>query len=208
MPLENAKEGTPGFSRNVATEIKAGKPEKQAVAIAYEKARGDAAPIDIMRRKLSELQRRMGSASSSTQTAMRGEIAELKRKIKAAGGTEKLDSVFAAADAMFSRADAMETGRWDGVQADEWSEEARKAAAEARKKGGSSEESGGSIGVGSKVKVPLSVAKQMMGGRPNAAKLAKGIAEKTYTVSKVGGAGASLEGLQGYSVHLSSLSKA
>lgn len=37
MPLENAKPGTPGFSRNIATEIRAGKPEKQAVAIAYSK---------------------------------------------------------------------------------------------------------------------------------------------------------------------------
>ena len=35
MPLEKAKPGTPGFSRNIATEIKAGKPQKQAVAIAY-----------------------------------------------------------------------------------------------------------------------------------------------------------------------------
>jgi len=42
MPLEKAKEGTPGFSRNIATEMKAGKPQKQAVAIAYNKARGDA----------------------------------------------------------------------------------------------------------------------------------------------------------------------
>lgn len=43
MPLEaGAKPGSPGFSRNVATEVKAGKPTKQAVAIAYSKARGDA----------------------------------------------------------------------------------------------------------------------------------------------------------------------
>jgi hypothetical protein len=42
MPLENAKVGTPGFGRNIETEMKAGKPQKQAVAIAYNKARGDA----------------------------------------------------------------------------------------------------------------------------------------------------------------------
>ena len=47
MPLEKAKEGTPGFSRNIATEMKAGKPQKQAVAIAYNKARGDSAEADI-----------------------------------------------------------------------------------------------------------------------------------------------------------------
>lgn len=46
MPLESAKEGTPGFGRNVAREIEAGKPEKQAVAIAYSKARGDDAAND------------------------------------------------------------------------------------------------------------------------------------------------------------------
>ena len=44
MPLERAAPGTPGFSRNVATEVNAGKPEKQAVAIAYNQARGDAKP--------------------------------------------------------------------------------------------------------------------------------------------------------------------
>ena len=38
MPLETAPVGSKGFGRNVATEIKAGKPEKQAVAIAYSKA--------------------------------------------------------------------------------------------------------------------------------------------------------------------------
>ncbi len=42
MPLETAAVGTPGFSKNIATERAAGKPEKQAVAIAYGKARGDA----------------------------------------------------------------------------------------------------------------------------------------------------------------------
>lgn len=40
MPLEkgNSKEA---FSRNVATEVKAGKQQKQAVAIAYSVKRGD-----------------------------------------------------------------------------------------------------------------------------------------------------------------------
>ena len=48
MPLEsNAPAGSPGFSRNVATEIKAGKPEKQAVAIAYSKARGDEGNTEV-----------------------------------------------------------------------------------------------------------------------------------------------------------------
>lgn len=38
MPLEKAPVGSAGFGRNIATEMKAGKPVKQAVAIAYEKA--------------------------------------------------------------------------------------------------------------------------------------------------------------------------
>lgn len=41
MPLENAPEGSPGFKRNIEREMKAGKPQKQAVAIAFSKARGD-----------------------------------------------------------------------------------------------------------------------------------------------------------------------
>ena len=40
MPLEEGKSKA-AFSQNVATEVKAGKPQKQAVAIAYSKARGD-----------------------------------------------------------------------------------------------------------------------------------------------------------------------
>jgi hypothetical protein len=44
MPLhENAKPGSKEFDENVATEVKAGKDKKQAVVIAYAKARGDSA---------------------------------------------------------------------------------------------------------------------------------------------------------------------
>lgn len=60
------------------------------------------------------------------------------------------------------------------------------------------------IGPGSRVKVPLNLAKQMMGGRPNAAKLAKQIAENTYKVTKVSGAFASLDRLA-QQVHVTSL---
>ena len=38
MPLENGPVGSKAFSHNVATEVAAGKPQKQAVAIAYSKA--------------------------------------------------------------------------------------------------------------------------------------------------------------------------
>ena len=42
MPLEKGPVGSPAFERNIKTEIAAGKPQKQAVAIAYQTARGDA----------------------------------------------------------------------------------------------------------------------------------------------------------------------
>src|SRR6185369_10410618 len=38
---ESAKPGSKEFSENVATEVEAGKPVKQAVAIAYKEARSD-----------------------------------------------------------------------------------------------------------------------------------------------------------------------
>ena len=40
MTLEKGKSAA-AFSKNVATEVKAGKPQKQAVAIAYSEKRGD-----------------------------------------------------------------------------------------------------------------------------------------------------------------------
>ena len=40
MPLEKGKSKA-ALSRNIATEVKAGKPQKQAVAIAYSVQRGD-----------------------------------------------------------------------------------------------------------------------------------------------------------------------
>lgn len=40
MPLESGKSRA-AFSHNVETEMKAGKPQRQAVAIAYAKRRGD-----------------------------------------------------------------------------------------------------------------------------------------------------------------------
>lgn len=46
MPLESGKSRA-AFSKNVATEIDAGKPKKQALAIAYAKQRGDAETCPI-----------------------------------------------------------------------------------------------------------------------------------------------------------------
>lgn len=51
MPLEHgAKPGSPGFGRNIGAEMNAGKPQKQAVAIAYSEARHskDAASVRVL----------------------------------------------------------------------------------------------------------------------------------------------------------------
>jgi hypothetical protein len=47
MPLAEGK-GREAFGQNVATEMKAGKPQKQAVAIAYSKRRSDAELDEMM----------------------------------------------------------------------------------------------------------------------------------------------------------------
>lgn len=49
MPLESG-DSKEAFSHNVATEMKAGKPQKQAVAIAYSKKRGDGASVSGVRK--------------------------------------------------------------------------------------------------------------------------------------------------------------
>lgn len=114
MPLENAPVGSPGFGRNVATEEKAGKPEKQAVAIAYSKARGDAIPSPSDVEKMSHEERLkvykqlLAAGYSSSQAEKMAKLSQSRKD-----STSRLDSAFQAADALFSRADAMETGRWD-----------------------------------------------------------------------------------------------
>jgi hypothetical protein len=57
MPLEDAPEGSPGFKRNIETEVAAGKPQKQAVAIAYSKARGDR--MDAIMERCDAIMKRM-----------------------------------------------------------------------------------------------------------------------------------------------------
>lgn len=64
MPLEDAPVGSPGFGRNVAAEERAGKPEKQSVAIAYSKAGegrhdAEATMLDAIARDCEALHGRM-----------------------------------------------------------------------------------------------------------------------------------------------------
>ena len=63
MPLETGK-SKEAFEHNIKTEIKAGKPQKQAVAIAYSKKRGDEMDddkerMDACRTMMDALRKRM-----------------------------------------------------------------------------------------------------------------------------------------------------
>ena len=62
MPLEEGKSKA-AFSHNVETEMNAGKPQKQAVAIAYAKKRGDA--INAMCDSVGKLCARIDAACAT-----------------------------------------------------------------------------------------------------------------------------------------------
>lgn len=130
MPLERGtSEAT--VSRNIATERAAGKPEKQAVAIAMNTARGDADQSadywDNLATKTEAAAmhaHHAGDKKTSLEFAEKAKNFREKEK-KASSrkdGTEnvsciplnaKLDACFRAADALYARSDAMESGRWD-----------------------------------------------------------------------------------------------
>ena len=63
MPLKSGSVGSKAFGENIATELAAGKPKKQAVAIAYATARKDSDPhrldayFDAVRRGDSDAMR-------------------------------------------------------------------------------------------------------------------------------------------------------
>ncbi|MDE2102511.1 MAG: hypothetical protein KGL39_35015 [Patescibacteria group bacterium] len=58
MPLESGK-SRETVSRNIETEMKAGKPQKQAVAIALNKARGDSPKMDALCDAAAEFSKRV-----------------------------------------------------------------------------------------------------------------------------------------------------
>lgn len=96
MPLEaGAKPGSKGFSRNVATEVEAGKPQKQAVAIAYSKARGDAdekeGRIAVLRERIKRLRKDPNNARA---------VAELEDEIKMLQDEPKKDDAASIMDAV------------------------------------------------------------------------------------------------------------
>jgi hypothetical protein len=96
MPLQEGK-SKEAFGQNVATEMKAGKPQKQAVAIAYSKQRQDANDMGYMDRidatiaKMDSVQQRMDNLQCKHDAAKlhaRTNIpagASLKGKIKIKG---------------------------------------------------------------------------------------------------------------------------
>lgn len=125
MPLEKAGPGTPGFGRNIKTELAAGKPERQAVAIAYSKS-GERKDAESEAEEYRRLRKRYESGMSRPSPQVKVRMAELKRKLPLSeqrkDGTDiasgiplnaKLDAAFQAADALYARSDAMESGRWD-----------------------------------------------------------------------------------------------
>lgn len=63
MPLENAPVGSPGFERNIKTEIEAGKPQRQAVAIAYQKSGEKHDGMDAVLERCDAIMKRMDNLS-------------------------------------------------------------------------------------------------------------------------------------------------
>ena len=108
MPLEKAAAGTPGFGRNIATEEKAGKPPKQAEAIAYNVARGDATPefnrgdkvIHPHSGKVVEI------TGKTVEQRPRGKGAFTTYRVTGGAQFSPYELSSAKADALFGRADA------------------------------------------------------------------------------------------------------
>ena len=106
MPLETGKSKA-AFSHNVATEMKAGKPQKQAVAIAYSKARGDALSpsskftsgmankslksyeiAGIVAKELYELRKKIREAEDAGKTQRLADLKELYSRVEREGKAE------------------------------------------------------------------------------------------------------------------------
>ena len=98
MPLESGTSKA-AFSKNVATEMEAGKPQKQALAIAYSKKRGDAetetkgeqasedARMSAIEGRLSKVERSRSDALSAAVDAVT-ELARDGRRL-----VERVDSI-------------------------------------------------------------------------------------------------------------------
>jgi len=92
------------------------------------KARGDAAPGGVVLGKKAQkwFQEQMAGMlkSSAGANVPASAVMALAKAAKdlfpdSAADSSSIDSIFAAADALYARSDAMQTGRWDGVLARE-----------------------------------------------------------------------------------------
>lgn len=179
MPLESGG-GRAAFGHNVKTEMNAGKPQKQAVAIAYSKQRGDARPGDQVGQPpwVREIYGEPDAVSQNPSDPDLRQLGEHAKALKDAAelmgkrmdAMEREDAAYSNGPFSAGYSSRIRGGRrgatpfpvgssdnrewlngWDSKDAeirkiqaknvargDEWSEEARKAAAEARKKGGGS----------------------------------------------------------------------
>jgi len=99
MPLEAAAPGTPGFSRNVEREVAAGRPVKQALAIAYANSgekkmdRMDAAldAADELARRADAMSR--GDESEQTKERHEGKLSQTERKKIGETGSSKREDM-------------------------------------------------------------------------------------------------------------------
>ena len=126
MPLETGKSKA-AFSHNVATEMKAGKPQKQAVAIAYSKARGDALSpsskftsgmankslksyeiAGLVAKELYELRKKIREAEDAGKTQRLADLKELYSRVEREGKAEHESRPINSTKA-FGRRDATDT---------------------------------------------------------------------------------------------------
>lgn len=87
MPLETGR-SKEAFGKNVATEMAAGKPQKQAVAIAYSKERSDVSDTKILgiQEALSNIARRMDACEQARQDAGERKITKHQYEHKVRNG--------------------------------------------------------------------------------------------------------------------------
>lgn len=111
MPLESGKSKA-AFSHNVATEMKAGKPQKQAVAIAYAKQREDADSksnrIQELKKYLETKSRVIGGGNSLSAGERKNVAAAKKELAELQGRSVKRGDARATLDALVEKCDAFE----------------------------------------------------------------------------------------------------